>query len=176
VASVHPKRVILFGSYAQGEPDQGSDLHLMVIEASVPDTYQEMIRLHAAVGNIGVGVDVLVYSDAEFEHHSQVPGRCSIGPGRRAGSCMRPNIEEARRSLRAADRDIKAFEILRGASGAPLAALCFHAQQAFEKSLKAVLFLHLIEFRRTHDLVKRLRSCFETRVSIRPSPTEHYAG
>jgi uncharacterized protein len=74
VASVHPKRVILFGSYAQGERDQGSDLDLMVIEASVPDTYQEMIRLHAAVGNIGVGVDVLVYSDTEFERRSQVPG------------------------------------------------------------------------------------------------------
>jgi len=46
----------------------------MVIEASVPDTYQEMIRLHAAVGNIGVGVDVLVYSDKGFERRSQVPG------------------------------------------------------------------------------------------------------
>ena len=65
-----------------------------------------------------------------------------------------PNIEEALRSLRAADRDSKAFEILRDAAGAPLAAVCFHAQQAVEKSLKAVLFLHLIEFRRTHDLVK----------------------
>lgn len=67
---------------------------------------------------------------------------------------MTPNIEEARRSLRAADRDIKAFEILKDAAGAPVAAVCFHAQQAIEKSLKAVLFLHLIEFRRTHDLVK----------------------
>ncbi len=34
-----------------------------------------------------------------------------------------------------------------------MAAVCFHAQQAVEKSLKAVLFLKLIEFRRTHDLV-----------------------
>ena len=67
---------------------------------------------------------------------------------------MTPNIEEALRSLRAADRDSKAFEILKDAAGAPLTAVCFHAQQAVEKSLKAVLFLHRIEFRRTHDLVK----------------------
>ncbi|MEO8122356.1 MAG: HEPN domain-containing protein, partial [Rhodoferax sp.] len=32
----------------------------------------------------------------------------------------------------------------------------FHAQQAIEKSLKAVLGANLIEFRRTHDLVSLL--------------------
>ena len=31
---------------------------------------------------------------------------------------------------------------------------CFHAQQAIEKSLKAVLFAIEIEFGRTHDLIK----------------------
>ena len=46
---------------------------------------------------------------------------------------MRTNIEEALRSLRAADRDSKAFEILRDAAGAPLTAVCFHAQVAIEK-------------------------------------------
>ncbi len=74
VAAAHPKRVILFGSYAQGQPDSGSDLDLMVIESEVPDTYREMVRLHEAVGSIGIGVDVLVYSEAEFERRSQVPG------------------------------------------------------------------------------------------------------
>ena len=29
----------------------------------------------------------------------------------------------------------------------------FHAQQSIEKSLKAVLSAHMIEFRRTHDLI-----------------------
>jgi hypothetical protein len=33
-----------------------------------------MIRLHEAVGSIGVGVDVLVYSEAEYERRSRVPG------------------------------------------------------------------------------------------------------
>jgi HEPN domain-containing protein len=31
---------------------------------------------------------------------------------------------------------------------------CFHAQQAVEKCLKAVLFARLVEFRRTHDLIE----------------------
>ena len=66
VAAAHPSRVILFGSYARGEAEPGSDLDLMVIETQVPDPYAEMISLPEAVGPIGVGVDVLVYSDAEM--------------------------------------------------------------------------------------------------------------
>jgi HEPN domain-containing protein len=67
---------------------------------------------------------------------------------------MKPHIEEARRSLRLANRDIKAFNVLKDASGIDLATACFHAQQAIEKSLKAILFIHQIEARRTHDLVQ----------------------
>lgn len=63
-----------------------------------------------------------------------------------------PHVEEALRSLRMADRDIVAFETLRDSPRASFALACFHAQQAVEKCLKAVLFQHRIEFRRTHDL------------------------
>ena len=67
VAAAQPSRVILFGSYGRGDADAGSDLDLIVIKPQVSDQYAEMIRLHEAVGNIGVGVDVLVYSEAEME-------------------------------------------------------------------------------------------------------------
>ncbi|NOZ05194.1 MAG: nucleotidyltransferase domain-containing protein [Chloroflexi bacterium] len=67
VAVAQPSRVILFGSYGRGDADAGSDLDLMVIKPHVANKYTEMIRLHEAVGNIGVGVDVLVYSEAEIE-------------------------------------------------------------------------------------------------------------
>lgn len=67
---------------------------------------------------------------------------------------MKPHIEESLRSLRAAARDITAFDVLRKAAGVDLASVCFHAQQAVEKSLKAMLFLHQVEFRRTHDLLE----------------------
>jgi predicted nucleotidyltransferase len=74
VAAAQPSRVILFGSYGRGDADAGSDLDLMVVKPQVSDKYTEMIRLHEVVGSIGVGVDVLVYSDAEYERRSQVPG------------------------------------------------------------------------------------------------------
>jgi predicted nucleotidyltransferase len=74
VAAARPSRVILFGSYARGDADAGSDLDFMVIKPQVSDKYAEMVRLHEAVGNIAAGVDVLVYSEAEYERRSQVPG------------------------------------------------------------------------------------------------------
>lgn len=74
VAVAQPTRVILFGSYARGDATAGSDLDLMVIQPQVSDSYSEMIRLHQAVGDVGVGVDLLVYSEADYRRRSQVPG------------------------------------------------------------------------------------------------------
>jgi HEPN domain-containing protein len=67
---------------------------------------------------------------------------------------MQPHVEEAQRSLRVAARDVRAFRALKDMPDIDLASVCFHAQHAVEKALKAVLFLHQIEFRRTHDLVE----------------------
>lgn len=67
---------------------------------------------------------------------------------------MQPHIEEAQRSLKVADRDITAFNILKEDPDAHDSVVNFHAQQAVEKSLKAVLYAYQIEFERTHDLVK----------------------
>ena len=74
VAAARPTRVILFGSYARGDATAGSDLDLMVIQPYVSDSYSEMVRLHQAVGDVGVGVDLLVYSEADYRRRSQVPG------------------------------------------------------------------------------------------------------
>jgi predicted nucleotidyltransferase len=74
VAAARPSRVILFGSYGRGDADEGSDLDLMVIVPGAPNQYEEMVRLDKVVGNVGVGVDVLIYSEAEYERRSQVPG------------------------------------------------------------------------------------------------------
>lgn len=66
VSAAHPTRVILFGSHARGEADEGSDMDLLVVVPEVPDKYAEMVRLRGAVGDIGAGVDVLVCSETEL--------------------------------------------------------------------------------------------------------------
>lgn len=66
-AAQSPSRVILFGSYARGEAREDSDLDLMVIEDEIADVGEEMIRLQDAIGWLGVDVDVLVYSQADYD-------------------------------------------------------------------------------------------------------------
>ena len=65
---------------------------------------------------------------------------------------MTPQREEAERYLRLARRDEAAFRALLNSATVDFSVACFHAQQAVEKALKAVMFLHGLEFRRTHDL------------------------
>jgi predicted nucleotidyltransferase len=72
--ATHPVQIIVFGSYARGDANEGSDLDLLVVEKDVPDRAAEYLKLHRAVGSIGVGVDVVVYSQQDFERRSQVHG------------------------------------------------------------------------------------------------------
>ena len=69
-----PSQIILFGSQARGEADAGSDIDLMVIEPTVERPAHEAARLYRAVGWVGVGVDILVYSEDEYASRSSVPG------------------------------------------------------------------------------------------------------
>lgn len=75
-AASSPSLVILFGSYALGTADSGSDLDLLVAESRIPDRGQEYMRLRDALGRLapGIGVDLLLCQKDEFECRSQVPG------------------------------------------------------------------------------------------------------
>jgi len=67
---------------------------------------------------------------------------------------MKQPIDLARRFLALADRDINTVKLLAGIPESDDEAIGFHAQQAVEKCLKAVLALHEVPFRKTHDLVE----------------------
>ncbi len=67
-AAAHsPLKVILFGSYARGDADAGSDLDFLVVEQDIPDPVNEYLKLHKAASGLGVGVDMVLMSSAEFE-------------------------------------------------------------------------------------------------------------
>ncbi len=74
VGASRPSKVILFGSYARGDASPDSDLDFMVIFPGNPDKYAESVRLRRAIGQIGAGVDVLVFSEAEARRRGEVPG------------------------------------------------------------------------------------------------------
>ncbi|CAN5388589.1 HEPN domain-containing protein [soil metagenome] len=65
---------------------------------------------------------------------------------------MKQLIDQALRFLHLADRDIRAFHALKNNSSVDLASVGFHAQQAIEKCLKAVLIYSNQDPARTHDL------------------------
>jgi predicted nucleotidyltransferase len=74
VAAAQPLKVILFGSHARGEADDHSDIDLLIIEPTVSNRYEEMIRLNRALKGMLMPVDLLVISEQEFEVRSRIPG------------------------------------------------------------------------------------------------------
>lgn len=69
---VHPKAIILFGSYAAGNARPDSDVDLLVVKATSfgpnNDRRSEMVRLWRALSGFAVAKDILVYSREEVEH------------------------------------------------------------------------------------------------------------
>jgi uncharacterized protein len=57
-AASRPATVIVFGSYARGDATEASDLDRVVVEPELPDK--------AAVGRVGVGVDLLLFCPARL--------------------------------------------------------------------------------------------------------------
>lgn len=55
--------------------------------------------------------------------------------------------------LKKAKNDLQAVQRIMAESDYPTDIVCFHSQQAIEKSLKAILIYRDIEFKRSHDLI-----------------------
>jgi HEPN domain-containing protein len=66
---------------------------------------------------------------------------------------MHAHKEQASALLEAGKRDLLALQLLNETSRAPHEIIGFHAQQACEKFIKAVLVLQGVPFDRTHDLI-----------------------
>lgn len=72
--AVHPMKIILFGSYAQGNPTENSDVDLLVIERKISSKLDEMVRLRRLLRPLRIPVDVLVYSEDEVREWGHLPG------------------------------------------------------------------------------------------------------
>lgn len=74
VEVARPTKVILFGSAARGEPDEESDLDLVVVLKDVTRRRAETVRLLNALRSLRVPADVLVYSEEEVRDWGHLPG------------------------------------------------------------------------------------------------------
>ena len=72
-AEFQPEQVWIFGSYAWGQPDDGSDLDLLVVVPQSNETpVRRAQRAHRCLSGLGVATDILVKTRAEFDRFRNV--------------------------------------------------------------------------------------------------------
>ena len=73
VEAVHPVKIVLFGSYAWGQPTVDSDLDLfVVVHSSDQPAYRRARGIYRSLRGIGVPVDVVVQTNDEMERSRKV--------------------------------------------------------------------------------------------------------
>jgi len=71
---ITPEKIVLFGSYAYGNPTAESDLDLLVVikESKLP-RYKRSVPIYQALAGILIPKDILVYTEEEVEDWGEVP-------------------------------------------------------------------------------------------------------
>ncbi len=64
------QKIILFGSYAYGEPNENSDLDIFVIEKSFENKWAEKRKISDLLDDIDIPKDIMVETEEFFEAHS----------------------------------------------------------------------------------------------------------
>jgi predicted nucleotidyltransferase len=67
---LNPEKVILFGSYAYGIPNENSDLDICVIENTINSKIKEKSKIRKALKNIKMSKDILLETTQYFLSHS----------------------------------------------------------------------------------------------------------
>ncbi|MDA2938648.1 nucleotidyltransferase domain-containing protein, partial [Acidobacteria bacterium AH-259-A15] len=70
-----PRKVILFGSVAQGKINKDSDVDLLVVtDNNVESPRKESVRLRRALRGISMPIDILVVPEKRLEELAEQPG------------------------------------------------------------------------------------------------------
>lgn len=72
VATVHPHKIVLFGSRARGDARANSDIDLLVIADSSEPRHRRSRPLYGALRDIRVPIDIVVYTPDEVHEWSEV--------------------------------------------------------------------------------------------------------
>lgn len=74
VATYHPEQIVLFGSHAWGEPDESSDVDLLVVVSeSTEPAYRRASAGYRSLFGLGVPCDVWVRTREEVLREAQLP-------------------------------------------------------------------------------------------------------
>ena len=67
---LNAKKIILFGSYAYGNPKEDSDLDLCIIENNIESKIKEKSKIRKLLKDIKISKDILVEEEEYFLSHS----------------------------------------------------------------------------------------------------------
>ncbi len=73
VRSADPEKIILFGSYAYGEPHDSSDLDILVVKPTDLPRYKRSVPIYRALADLLIPMDILVYTPQEIDVWKDVP-------------------------------------------------------------------------------------------------------
>ena len=174
VRDFDPLQIILFGSQARGDAERDSDIDLLVVFGQLTDKRKTAIDIDRALADLPVAKDIIVSTPEELERsrtrigsvlrYAQQEGKvlwknlnaaAPYGPpNKEVTFAMRTadRLADTTRWLRYAEEDLTTAETLLAQSHVPPRQACWFAQQAAEKTLKAVLIFLQSDFRKTHDL------------------------
>ena len=65
-----PKQIILFGSYAYGNPNENSDLDILIIKNDYINKWEEKSKIRKALEHIRISKDILIEKEDYFLSHS----------------------------------------------------------------------------------------------------------
>ena len=71
---IKPEKIILFGSYAYGNPTEDSDLDICIVEKDYADKWKEKARIRKLLDNIRIPMDILNPRLDEFEFYKNECG------------------------------------------------------------------------------------------------------
>jgi len=75
VVTCQPRKIILFGSYVQGNMDVNSDLDILVITGEqIENPRHESVRIRRALKESFMPMDILVVTESKFEELKNIPG------------------------------------------------------------------------------------------------------
>jgi predicted nucleotidyltransferase len=72
VRTIHPQKIILFGSWARGDARPDSDLDILVIAESSEPRCTRSSPLYGVLSDILIAMDIVVYTPEEVAEWSEV--------------------------------------------------------------------------------------------------------
>jgi predicted nucleotidyltransferase len=87
VERFHPEKIVLFGSYARGNPTGDSDVDLLVVMQVTTSKRKQAAEIDVALADIGLPKDIIVVTPDEVERYRDVVGSI-VYPAIREGKVL----------------------------------------------------------------------------------------